>query len=91
MPGNEEKGMRQTLSFKNRFYLAVIAGLLATVILCRPAVGESATVKAWWGAMYPAYCFSEKPQKDEGGQGQPVKIKYTFRFLKHADGVRYAD
>ncbi len=74
---------------KKRIYISVLAGMAASILTVgMPKRGQL----AWWGTMYPEFCFSdvsnreenEKPQ--EGREVLPVrKVKISFRLAKALD------
>lgn len=67
---------------KHRFYIALAAAGLAFFLaaafpaehLPEPSAGTPAL--AWWGSIYPEFCFAEKPE-EEG-----VKIKTSFWLVE---------
>lgn len=78
---------------KKRLYIAALAGMAAAVLTAgRPDGGKqpesAATIAdrtdtgllAWWGTMYPRFCFSEIPGEEETGQikdgNREVKISF---------------
>lgn len=60
-----------------RKYIALaLAGMFVTLAVHRPSyVGTP--VYAWWGSMYPQYCFSETEEEDA-----PVKIGFKCKILQ---------
>lgn len=77
--------------FKNRrrrIFLSLAAALAFTAavqITQKPNLARTAQpeiVMAWWGTMYPDFCFSEKPGSAyEKGK----KVKISFWLAKHLD------
>lgn len=69
--------MRWLKNRGNRLMVALLAGLAGAVLLAgMPALpGMTATVKepggmmAWWGTMYPKFCFAEVQEDDGGSAG----------------------
>ena len=49
---------------KRRMQVSILAGLLAVSLLGSTASGRTAPgVMAWWGSLYPQFCFSDTDQK----------------------------
>lgn len=49
----------------NRLMVSLLAGLAGAVLLAgMPAVKEPGGMMAWWGTMYPKFCFAEMPEDD---------------------------
>ena len=45
---------------ENRLFFSVVAGLIAATLLCGMLCNSSQrNVMAWWGSIYPEFCFSE--------------------------------
>ena len=57
--------IRDTLrNRKYRVQVAIVAGLLAVSLFGSAVSGRSAPgVVAWWGSLYPQFCFSQTDQK----------------------------
>ena len=70
--------MNYLKSKKNRFYIALTGATLTALLAAAlpekhlPEPPAEAPVLAWWGSIYPEFCFAEKPE-EEGG-----KIKTSF-------------
>lgn len=70
--------------------IALLASLLIESVPARslntpPAAEDSlyqSPVLAWWGTLYPGFCFSEKPEKGK-------KIKTVFWIVEFLEGVGY--
>lgn len=79
--------MNYLKSKKHRFYIALVAAMLTALLaaalpaerLSEPHAGTPAL--AWWGSMYPEFCFAEKPE-EEG-----VKIKTSFWLAELIKGM----
>lgn len=57
--------IRDTLrNRKYRVQVAIVAGLLAVSLFGSAVSGRTAPgVVAWWGSLYPQFCFSQTDQK----------------------------
>lgn len=69
-----EKRERMACQGLKKYIVFVLVWILALLCVYRPARQE-APAYAWWGSMYPEYCFSENAKED-----LPVKI--SFRWLR---------
>lgn len=56
---------------------ALLAGILITTAVSSPSYMKT-PVYAWWGTMYPQYCFSQ----DTEGTEESVPVKIDFRWLR---------
>lgn len=65
------------MTLKKTIALA-LAGMFVTLAVCRPDYLKT-PVYAWWGSMYPKYCFS---QNTEENIHEKVPIKIGFRWLR---------
>lgn len=66
-------------SIQGRRLWPLLAGMLITTALSGPPAGKE-KVYAWWGTMYPQYCFSEKAEEME--ESMPVKIDFRWLHIK---------
>lgn len=58
-------------------YIAfALMSIFVTLAVYRPSYLKT-PVYAWWGSMYPQYCFSETEQEDA-----PVKIGFRCKILQ---------
>ncbi|MCI9547384.1 MAG: hypothetical protein HFH60_11995 [Lachnospiraceae bacterium] len=58
-------------------YIALaLMSIFVTLAVYRPSYLKT-PVYAWWGSMYPQYCFSETEQEDA-----PVKIGFRCKILQ---------
>lgn len=75
-------------NIRHRLAVSVLAGLLA-VSLMQGTAGERCgqEMTAWWGVLYPGFCFSGKQQEaeEEEDDGKPVRIKISFWLAKALD------
>ena len=66
-----------------RKYIArALAGMFVALAAHRPAYVKT-PVYAWWGSLYPQYCFSETEEEDA-----PVKIGFKCKVLQDLLGDR---
>lgn len=73
---------------RRRIVLALITALVLTIAV--PVTQKvdlvekphTEAVMAWWGTMYPDFCFSEKP---ESAHKKGKKVKISFWLAKHLD------
>lgn len=65
---------------KKRWILAVLLGMLLSVLAAGAENNPGQGVPAFFGMLYPQFCFCEKP---EDGQGEiPMERKLVFRWLR---------
>ena len=65
---------------KHRLELSVAVGMLAAIL----TAGQTRPVLAWWGTMYPKFCFAEGFVENEeenrgmnaGNSDKPIKISF---------------
>ena len=62
-----------------RILLSAAAGILATILIL-PGNKEIPMMKAWWGTLYPSYCYSQLPDASQE-EDENVKIQIKFRWL----------
>ncbi len=67
----------------NRIKLAVIISALATIIFMQKGCPVRLT-NAWWGTLYPEFCYSEVPEDT----AENAKIQIEFRWLH---GLSFGD
>lgn len=65
---------------KKRFLLAVLLGMLLTLLASGAWKVPGRGVAGFFGMLYPQYCFSEVPKPQDGEA--PLEPKFTFRWLK---------
>lgn len=75
--------MRYIRNRKQRFMISIlVAGLAALLSVSYPGSLNDAPHLAWWGTLYPQFCFSkmEELKGEEKScwefQGNPVKISF---------------
>lgn len=57
--------MKQIYRKGNRILLSLVTGMTVISLLCgRYQGGLQKNVLAWWGSIYPEFCFSEWAQDD---------------------------
>lgn len=61
------------------WFLSLLSGMLITTAVCQPKPG-GAPVYAWWGTMYPQYCFCQ--EREDSGEDLPVKIDFQWLRIK---------
>ena len=66
---------QEKTSVPSRWILPLLAGMLITIAVYSPSYIKT-PVYAWWGTMYPQYCFSQNTDSTES-----VPIKIDFRWL----------
>ncbi|MDO5392361.1 MAG: hypothetical protein Q4F24_14885 [Eubacteriales bacterium] len=60
-----------------RWKRLLIAGILAAVLMV--SWKQDVVMRtAWWGTLYPEYCYSQIPEEADGEQ---VQIRIKFRWL----------
>lgn len=73
---------------KNRIGMSVLSGILAAVILSGALQYDPGQrTLAWWGVMYPQFCFAEKqeePIMEKDGEKHP-RVKISFWLAKAFD------
>lgn len=62
---------------KRKLMYSVIMGMLAASFLA-PKGYTKAETQAWWGTLYPKYCYSQLSENADG-EGQEIRIR--FRWL----------
>ena len=67
-------------NWKKRLLLAVFSGMLAVTLLFGNTKNvEDSSIMAWWGTLYPQFCF-ERGINYENTVKQPPKL--SFRLAK---------
>lgn len=62
---------------KNRLLLSVlIAALAAFLTVSAPNVSGKQSVLAWWGTLYPEFCFVKTEDSDDISPRSHVKISF---------------
>ena len=64
---------------KNKYHIA--AALLTAVLLC-PCIenfNKTSNLLAWWGTIYPQFCFMEAPRTENG---QKVEPRFHFWIVE---------
>lgn len=72
---SEKKKRREEI--KRRLMYSVIVGMLAASFLA-PRGYTKAKAQAWWGTLYPKYCYS---QVSDNSDGEEREIRIRFRWL----------
>ena len=56
---------------KNKYHIA--AALLTAVLLCPCSenFNKTSNLLAWWGTIYPQFCFMEAPRTENGQKAEP--------------------
>ena len=56
---------------KNKYHIA--AALLTAVLLCPGSenFNKTSNLLAWWGTIYPQFCFMEAPKTENGQKAEP--------------------
>lgn len=56
---------------KNKYHIA--AALLTAVLLCPGSenFNKNSNLLAWWGTIYPQFCFMEAPRTENGQKAEP--------------------
>lgn len=75
---------------RKRIYVSVLAGMAAAVLTVGIPQRESRL--AWWGTLYPEFCFSELPDRTEKENPQEDRailpeqeVKISFWLAKALD------
>lgn len=63
---------------KNKLWISLAAAFFLTVSSGR---NLNAPALAWWGTMYPQFCFAEKSVEDTEGR----EVKISFWLAKHLE------
>lgn len=51
---------------KRRIIISVMAGMLAAVLTAGgPELSAHRNIVAWWGSIYPEFCFSRLPEEND--------------------------
>lgn len=59
--------MKKLYKAENRRVFSIIAGLMIVIMLSGPQIFDTQkNVVAWWGSIYPEFCFSELNYEEEG-------------------------
>ena len=71
---------------KNKYHIA--AALLTAVLLCQGSenFNKNSNLLAWWGTIYPQFCFMEAPRTENGQKAEPrfhFWIVETLLFAKN--------
>ncbi len=75
---------------KNKYHIA--AALLTAVLLCPGSenFNKNSNLLAWWGTIYPQFCFMEAPKTENGQKAEPrfhFWIVETLLFAKTLRGM----
>lgn len=73
--------MKQTGRKENRMIFSLVVGLTVVSLLCGTSwSGLQKNTMAWWGSIYPEFCFSEFSYDEENVEKnpseQPPKISF---------------
>lgn len=64
-----------------RWKKLVIVGMLAAALM-GAWKQEMHMNTAWWGTLYPEYCYSQIPEETDGEHdGEQMQIRIKFRWL----------
>lgn len=75
--------MRWLKNRGNRLLVSLLAGLAGAVLLAgMPAVKEPGGMMAWWGTMYPKFCFAQMPEDEGEGAAQENEDGTQGREMK---------
>lgn len=76
--------MKQIYKKENRILLSMITGMIVISLLCGIQWrGSQKNVLAWWGSIYPEFCFSEWDQ-----YGCDVENFHQNRGQRYPSGLR---
>lgn len=73
---------------RKRMGISVLAGMLAAIILSGALQYDpEQKILAWWGVMYPEFCFAEKQTEhtDEKDKEKQPRVKVSFWLAKALD------
>ena len=75
---------------KNKYHIA--AALLTAVLLCPGSenFNKTSNLLAWWGTIYPQFCFMEAPRTENGQKAEPrfhFWFAETLLFAKRLRGM----
>ena len=64
-----------------RIRISVLAGMLAVILFYGSYGGNQKNMMAWWGTIYPRFCFAEET-KDQEDTGEDTRPKISFWLAK---------
>ena len=66
---------------KNKYHIA--AALLTAVLLCPCSenFNKTSNLLAWWGTIYPQFCFMEVPRTENGQKAEP-RFHFSQKTLR---------
>ena len=69
----EKYGRHFYVLFKKKTKYHIAAALLTAVLLCQVSenFNKNSNLLAWWGTIYPQFCFMEAPGTEEGQKAEP--------------------
>ena len=67
---------------KNKYHIA--AALLTAVLLCPGSenFNKNSNLLAWWGTIYPQFCFMEAPRTENGQKAEPRFHFWIWSFCE---------
>ena len=70
---------------KNKYHIA--AALLTAVLLCPCSenFNKTSNLLAWWGTIYPQFCFMEAPRTENGQKAEP---RFHFWIVDTLNALR---
>lgn len=73
--------MKQIHRIQNRIVLSLMTGMTVVSLLCgMPWSSNGKNALAWWGSIYPEFCFSEMIQDEEGVEKIPSEQTPKISF-----------
>ena len=72
---------RFTENKKERIRISVLAGMLAVILFYGSYGGDQHNMVAWWGTIYPRFCFAEETEKEED-TATDTRPKISFWLAK---------
>ena len=74
---------------KNKYHIA--AALLTAVLLCPCSenFNKNSNLLAWWGTIYPQFCFMENPDENEKEAAKISPYNFAYFVLNHKRDILY--
>lgn len=69
---------------KERIRISILAGMLAVILFNGSYGGNQHNMVAWWGTIYPRFCFAEETEKEEDA-ATDTRPKISFWLAKALD------
>lgn len=63
---------------RKRIFTSLAAGAVAAVLMGGVQFTKGSSLTAWWGTMYPRFCFAEQEKPAENGRGELPEVRLTF-------------